>query len=222
MINDTGNKDLRTGGERLPSTLQIVIYAVIHCLIYLVTNRVCFVGDWHPLYCGLDESLPLVRWFVIPYCLWFAQIAGTLIWFLITDYDSLRRYMRYVMFSTIPVYPVFILYPTCMPLRPSSLPGSDPLTLLLNFIYSVDNNTNIFPSLHVVWSVGSLLALWNDRLLSKPWAKAAAVFLTVMVCASTFMIKQHSVMDVIGAVPFILSGWFFTYRQKNRETAISE
>ena len=215
MNEKTDKNNIVTGGERLPSTLQILIYAVIHCIIYFTTNRICFFGEWHPFYCRLDEILPLVKWFVIPYCLWFPQIAGTLIWFLFNDYDSLRRFVKYMMISTIPVYFIFILFPTCMPLRLSAVEGDDLCSFLLNLIYAADNNTNIFPSLHVVWSVGSLLALWNDRLLSKPFAKVLGFVLTVMVCASTFMIKQHTVLDVIGAAPFCFLGWFFTYRRRS-------
>lgn len=212
MKRNSAKKGTVTGGERLPSTLQILIYSVIHCVIYFTTNRICLLGEWQPFYCRLDEIIPIVKWFVIPYCMWFPQIAGTLIWFFVRDYDSLRRFMKYIMISTIPVYFVFIFFPTCMPLRPSAVEGEDVLSILLNLIFAADNSTNIFPSLHVIWSVGSLIALWNDSLLSRHSAKTAATILTTLVCVSTFMIKQHSILDTIGAIPFCLLGWFFTYR----------
>ena len=44
----------------------------------------------------------------------------------------------------------------------------------------------------------------------------------VLICISTFMIKQHSVLDMIGALPFALIGWAMTYRYAGCEDLVRQ
>ncbi|MBQ4240223.1 MAG: phosphatase PAP2 family protein [Oscillospiraceae bacterium] len=195
----------------LPSGITMLIFPVIHMIIYETTNHFPLFGRYNEVYCRLDEVLPLVKWFMIPYCLWFVFIAGTVLLFFLTDMTELKRYVKYLMITVISVYPVFLFYPSTMPLRPDSVEGSGLLVFALNLLFSIDDPTNIFPSLHVIWAVGSMIALGRTKYFSSKAGRLLLFFITFMISVSTFMIKQHSVIDVIGALPFCLLGWYFSY-----------
>ena len=197
--------------EWLPSVKTMIVFAVIHMIIYEFTNHFLLFGKWNEVYCALDERLPLVQWFVLPYIYWFFFVGGALILALITGLDELKRLVKYMMVSVIPVYPIFVFYPSCMPLRPDRVEGAGFIPTLLNLLFSVDDPHNIFPSLHVVWAVGAMIALGRTKWFASKAGKLFLAVSTVMISVSTFMIKQHSVLDVIGALPFYLLGWYLAY-----------
>jgi membrane-associated phospholipid phosphatase len=70
--------------------------------------------------------------------------------------------------------------------------------------YDYDTNTNVCPSLHVLGSVTSMCAffdLWRKKKMIL--AKTALVILTVLISVSTVFLKQHSVIDIFAAIPYI-------------------
>ena len=85
----------------LPSGITMLIFPVIHMIIYETTNHFPLFGRYNEVYCRLDEVLPLVKWFMIPYCLWFVFIAGTVLLFFLTDMTELKRYVKYLMITVI-------------------------------------------------------------------------------------------------------------------------
>jgi membrane-associated phospholipid phosphatase len=71
----------------------------------------------------------------------------------------------------------------------------------LSKIYSLDTATNVFPSIHVFNSIGAMIAInKSERLHSIKWLQWFTFVLTVMICLSTVYLKQHSVMDILGAL----------------------
>lgn len=63
----------------------------------------------------------------------------------------------------------------------------------------MDTNTNVFPSVHVVGSIGAAWAVWDcPSLRRRRWPGVAATALAVLICLSTVLIKQHSLLDAAG------------------------
>jgi membrane-associated phospholipid phosphatase len=85
-------------------------------------------------------------------------------------------------------------------IRPSFVPQgfSDGL---LQWIYEVDTGWNAFPSLHVGHSTLVALLCWKYRRSLFPVAAAGSL----LISASTVLIKQHYVVDIPGG---ILLAWF--------------
>ena len=78
--------------------------------------------------------------------------------------------------------------------------GTYLLTRLMAFIYAFDTPTGVCPSLHVAYSMG-IAAVWcRTRGASRPW-KAFAVLSAVLISISTAFVKQHSVVDILAAIP---------------------
>ncbi|MBP0970084.1 MAG: hypothetical protein J5744_08070, partial [Oscillospiraceae bacterium] len=61
----------------LPTFPQMIAFPIIQTAVYEITNRFSIYGKWFPVYCRLDEMIPLVKWFIIPYLFWFLYIFGT-------------------------------------------------------------------------------------------------------------------------------------------------
>jgi membrane-associated phospholipid phosphatase len=72
---------------------------------------------------------------------------------------------------------------------------------MLASIYSVDTATNVFPSIHVFNSIGAMIAISkSERLRNIAWLQWFTFVLTVSICLSTVFLKQHSVLDIFGAI----------------------
>ena len=70
---------------------------------------------------------------------------------------------------------------------------------MLAFTYQMDVPTNCFPSMHCLLAyIVFRQSFYCDNV--KPWMKALAGVITVLVCLSTVFVKQHVVLDIIGGL----------------------
>ncbi|MCI2047772.1 MAG: hypothetical protein LKJ90_08665 [Faecalibacterium sp.] len=159
-----------------------------------------FLEAWrrpvHIVHCRLDDLLPFCSWAVIPYVAWFAWVPAILLLFYLHSADSFWQLFGAMANGiTISLF-CYAVYPTGLMLR-KPLSGSSPLTKLIAMIYRTDTATNVCPSLHVFVTVILLLAI-----LSAPWLRSvlfrcANVVVSLAICASTVLIDQHSLVDVV-------------------------
>lgn len=89
------------------------------------------------------------------------------------------------------------------------------------WFYTFDTNTNVCPSIHVMGSLAVLTAAWHTpRFRTAGW-RAAFAAAAVLICLSTVFLKQHSVLDVIAALPICLAAYLAVRRRRptvNRDT----
>ena len=96
-----------------------------------------------------------------------------------------------------------VIYPNGQDLRPdlSSLGRENIFTTLIGMIYSADTNTNVCPSMHVIGSFAAMFGVFDCKKLRKTVAAPiVAVLLTLLVSASTVLVKQHSIVDVFWGI----------------------
>ena len=112
---------------------------------------------------------------------------------------------------------IYIVFPSRQDLRPEVFPRDNVLTQLMGFIYTVDTNTGVCPSLHVGYSLG-IASTW---LREKSVPKAFRVFIVVwaaFICLSVAFVKQHSVVDIFAAIPMCaFAEWFVFHRKKGKK-----
>ena len=154
------------------------------------------VAGYHPTNIPFDELIPLLPGFVYCYLLWFPLLVFGGFWLLFTDGVIFRRYMVYLTAAYLISAAIYLSYPNGQDLRPTNLEVHDLSTTILAFIYRVDTNTNVFPSLHVIGSVGAASALCRSKSIRSGAVKAAIVILAFLISISTVFIKQHGVVDV--------------------------
>ena len=152
------------------------------------------------IHTALDDRIPFVKEFVIPYLLWFPYIAYGLIY---TGIHSRRDFIRLYVFlagGMAAAYTVYMIFPNAQDLRPV-IPQDDLFSRLVKLVYATDTPTNVCPSVHVINSLAVNAALQHsDTFAAKKFGKAASFCLTILICLSTVMIKQHSVLDVFWGI----------------------
>lgn len=173
--------------------------AVYYLVFFLLEQR---EGKLNIIEVALDRRIPFCEYFIIPYLLWFPFIAGCVLWFCLMkgkeeEYDKLIK-------SLITGMLVFVLcsllYPNGQLLRPK-LAGENIFELLVLRLYEIDTNTNIFPSLHVFNSIVCCIAVCRNVTEKKyRLLRSLTVLLTVSIILSTMLLKQHSILDVLGAI----------------------
>ena len=92
-----------------------------------------------------------------------AGLLGTGAWLLFRDEAAFRRYMLFLAVTFFLSEAVWLLFPNGQDLRPAAMPRENPLTALVALLYRVDTNTNVFPSVHVVGSIGAALAVRDSQ-----------------------------------------------------------
>ncbi len=189
------------------------VHKHFYCLLLLTPILIwfkCLEAVLIPRYImhtALDDRIPFVKEFVIPYLLWFPYIAFGLIY---TGIHSQRDFFRLYIFlagGMSVAYIVCMIYPNAQDLRPD-ISEDDLFSWLVKLIYDTDTPTNVCPSVHVINSIAVNTALQHsDAFASKKFGRAASFSLTILICLSTVMIKQHSVLDVFWAI--ITAAFFY-------------
>ena len=165
-----------------------------------------------PTYIPLDDQIPFLEGFIVPYMLWFPMILALGLYLMRYDHEGFKRYMTYLGVAFFTVIALYLLFPNRQDLRVTHFPPNNVFTQLVALVYSQDTNTNVCPSIHVVGSMAVCFAAWNCRRLRKPWIQACIWIASALVAVSTVFVKQHSALDLILAVPFSLAVYPVVYR----------
>jgi membrane-associated phospholipid phosphatase len=142
----------------------------------------------------LDAALPVVRPFVIPYVSLNPLVYFTLVVFLLIR-TKIFQSASLAMITAFLISYLFYFFLQTEVIRPV-LTGTDLFTRLIQGVYATDNPFNDFPSLHT--SISTLLTIhwfqFNRR------AGFVAAFWTTLIVASTILIKQHYVADLVAGL----------------------
>ena len=196
--------------------LKLLIYWPLFGLAFLILERFSPVTEYHPVFCGLDAYIPFLEIFLLPYLFWFVYLVGIHIYTAIYDPMSFRYLMRFVMISFTLTVVIYILYPTCQELRPDSFLRDNTLTRFIAWFYAFDTHTNVCPSLHVIGSAAVACTAWNAKGLNTAGWRIAFWAAAVLISISTVFMRQHSVVDVVTAVPVcLLAGWLARWKPNN-------
>lgn len=154
----------------------------------------------HIMYSYLDSKIPFIKEFVLAYYFWFAYMAIGLLYLGLLSKIDFYRMELFLSLGMVISFVIFILYPNSQFSRPS-VTGKDIFSWLVNFIYNHDGTNNVFPSIHVCNSIGVHIGLINCyKLKDKTLIKNLSFTATLLICASTVFIKQHSIIDIFGGV----------------------
>lgn len=194
--------------------LKWLIFWPVFFIFFMIVERIYIVNSYYPMHCALDDYIPFCEWFLIPYLLWFVFIIGTLLYGLLYEVDLFRREMKFIAITYCFALAVYFLFPNCQELRPLAFARDNLLTRFMALFYQFDTNTNVFPSIHVMGALASMCAVLHSKGLRHPAWKAAAAVLAVLICLSTVFLKQHSILDVFGALPVCLVAWYICFLRK--------
>ena len=109
-------------------------------------------------YIPLDDSIPFVDFFVIFYFMWYAYVILSGLFLMFADRPVFLSFMRHLMAGLILSVVICFIFPNAQELRPAEFERTTPFTSIVQAIYSVDTNTNVLPSKHVVGTLATAVA----------------------------------------------------------------
>lgn len=194
--------------------MWLLLFWPIFIVRYLLVEKINPIGIAHLIHCPLDDVIPFQEFFLIPYALWYVGIVGMHLYTMVYDVPAFKKYTKFLMITMTASTATFILYPSYQQLRPTAFPRDNFLTDIVGLIYLIDTNTNIFPSEHAIGALVILLSSLHTKGLRSPLKTTVITVLTILICMSTVFLKQHSILDVIAAIPITLFAFWICYGRK--------
>lgn len=177
-------------------SLMIVTYqAIAYFLAKFTPIEAHLVGN------QIDYAIPFLPIFIVPYILWYLFLI--VVPCILYDQDKKTFYWYSVanfLVDTIATI-IFICYPTLL-IRPE-IEVSGIFTWLVSLIYWGDTPAlNCFPSIHCASCFVSIFIMLQSNKIKKRCRFTTSIFAFIII-VSTVFIKQHVIIDVIGA--FVLA-----------------
>lgn len=189
--------------------IQVFTYLIL-ITIFLVEDNINLGG--HIMYSKLDDMIPFVPAFIVPYCSWFLFIAFTgITFFLKSKIDLEKTFLSINICMAIGLLTYFI-YPSCLTIRPKTY-DKDIFSQIVKLLQEGDSPSSVCPSLHVAVSISLCTGILNSIYFkNKNIIKFFTVILTFFICISTLFIKQHSVIDVAFGLLLGFASYIFVYK----------
>lgn len=186
---------------------------IFQSLIYFITK----LFQKNPVYLNnaIDDRIPFIPSFVIFYVMWYLFLI--LIPLLILKYNK-KVFDKYIVVSILYAILegiIFILFPTTMNRQP--LVVTDISTWVVDIIYKVDTPVcNLFPSAHCAFSILFIISILDVKEVKKEY-KILIIISSLLIILSTLFIKQHVVIDVLGALLIVPIYYILRKRKINLE-----
>ena len=205
--------------RRFNETVRCLIPAAVYGVIYLTwffhleDSKALHYTEIHT---ALDDKIPFLEIFVIPYFGWFIYCAFFFFYFLlkhdIEDYFKNAAFF----FSGMTLFLIISsLWPNIQYLRPAVMPRDNIFTAMVAHLYLTDTPTNLWPSIHVYNAIGTHIAIANSRRLGRiRKIRISSLIFCILIILSTMFIKQHSIIDVLGGILFAIVANLIVYKSE--------
>ena len=184
------------------------------CCFFIMEALVPSGSGYWVSYCKLDDYIPFVECFVIPYVMWYPFLLAAGLGLLFRDVPEMKRYVWFMIagfgFSML----FCVLFPNGQDLRPAAFAHENFFTWLLGRVYAADTNTNVLPSMHVIGCVAACCGVFRSKKL-RSW-RLPILLVAVLICLSTVFVKQHSILDIFAGFAVCVPLWFLFYFRKPR------
>lgn len=178
--------------------LFLLLFWPVYLTAFVLTEKL--VTPIYDIHCPLDDLIPFCEFFVIPYVLWYALLAFVSLYTLFFDIPSFKKFYTFLSVTCVITFAIYIIFPNMQNLRPTEFARDNILVDVMKNLYAIDTNTNVCPSIHVIFSLGMLFTLWNSKHFNSFIWRTVAIIVTVFICLATVFLKQHSVIDIITGV----------------------
>ena len=184
--------------ELLRLAMPIILYVPIYLIWFKAIENHRF-SHYALIHTVLDDKIPFCEIFIIPYYAWFIYVAAVMLYFLFNMEVEVyyKNYMFLVTGMTLFLI-ISTLFPNMHQLRPDVMPRDNVFTHMIALLYKADTPTNLWPSIHVYNSLGTMIAVRNSKKIGKV-GKILSDIMGVLIILSTMFIKQHSIYDVVTA-----------------------
>ena len=191
--------------------IWVALYPAIYFPWFLYLEE--HVTVYTSIHCSLDDAIPFVEYFIVPYLLWFFFVAFGFVFFFLYDREEFYRFCAFSFAGMTTFLIICTLFHNGQDLRVAVDPEKNIFAKMASVLYRADTNTNVFPSLHVYNSIAVMTAVHESRAFRNRKGLRYLIYaLGVLICLSTVFLKQHSVLDGLGAVAMALIFYWPAYR----------
>lgn len=179
--------------------LPMAIYMVVYMPTFFWVESLDHAGNFHIIHTAVDDMIPVIEVFIIPYAMWLPYLVAGMIAIAIRS-RKLSRKTSYMLMAGMTLFIIIsLVYPNMLELR-AAIPARRNIFMdCINYLHSIDTPTDVLPSLHVydaiVVAAGLHLTFKDKKVML-----VLSDILTALIVLSTMFIKQHSIIDVISAI----------------------
>ena len=185
--------------QKYKHMLLVPLYGIIYVSWFAYLEKT-IVSHFHVIHMSIDNYIPFVEAFIIPYFLWFFYIAFVVVYTMFFHKQEYFKICGYLFTGMTIFLIISTLFPNGHYLRPSSFPRENIFTYMVSLLWKADTPTNLFPSIHVFNSLAAHLTITRcPNLKKRPLILYGSFLLCVSIILSTVFLKQHSIFDVITA-----------------------
>lgn len=205
--------------------LPMAIYMVVYMPTFFWVESIDHGANFHVIHTAIDDMIPVVEVFIIPYALWLPYLVAGMIAIAIRT-RKISRKTSYMLMAGMTLFIIIsLVYPNILELR-AAIPDRQNIFMdMINYLHAIDTPTDVLPSLHVydaiVVAAGIHLAFPEKKVML-----ICSDTLTALIVLSTVFIKQHSIIDVIAAfiifVPVLIITCFVIKPVKKGDAKASE
>ncbi len=181
--------------------IPLGVWFVIYMALFLYLE-ICEPESVHLIFCRFDQKIPFIQAFIYPYLSWFPYI-GVCTWLAVRNLES-EQYKKAVFLLTAGMN-VFLItsyaWPTGLDLREGIQYHTGTLSgRLIQFVQTIDTPKSVFPSMHAYVSIAFQYTLELQKGRLPLWGLWVGRLLAAAIILSTMFTKQHSAVDLLGAV----------------------
>jgi len=192
--------------------IPLIVYGIIY-LVWFRWLEISVTKNYRVIHMAADDYIPFCEIFIIPYLLWFAYVSLVVVYLFFKNKEDYYKTCVFLFTGMTIFLIVSTLWPNGHHLRPHVMPRDNIFTRMIEGLWRADTPTNLWPSIHVYNSLGAHFAIIRSRNFeNRKWVKAASLILSSSIIASTMLIKQHSVFDVITAFVMAAIMYLIVYR----------
>ena len=218
-------------GDLLPPYTRVPLAAMVcvHALAYYATRPFSQRMAHFDFSLPIDGVIPFIPVFSVIYVLAYVQWVAGYILIARDSRELCRRVISGEIISKLICMALFLLVPTTMA-RPEIVSDGF-FNRIVGTIYRLDAADNFFPSIHCLESWVCFRGAMRMK-KTKPWYRYFTLLFSLLVFASTVLIKQHAAVDIIGGVltaeigqqiaqKIDLRGWNILFLKRDRSGGTS-
>lgn len=203
---------LKTLFTNYKHAIPLIAYGIIYISWFCYLEKTV-TRNFKVIHMAVDDYIPFCEAFVIPYFLWFAYVAGVVLFLFFKDKLEYSKACTFLFTGMTIFLIISTLWPNGHYLRPAVMPRDNVFTQMVANLYNTDTATNLWPSIHVYNSLGAHFAVIHCKAFqNKKGIRIGSLILAVSIILSTMLIKQHSVFDVLTAFGMAAIMYALVYR----------
>ncbi len=189
----------------------ITIYLILFQIICYKFSAIITTNSFL-LQSSLDNKIPFIIYFIIPYITWFILLFLIPYYIYICDKKNFINYCVSFVLSIIIANIIYVIFPTTI-IRPTIV-GNGILESITKLVYWVDTPAkNCMPSIHCSFCLSFILFTITSKNSNK-YINLFIIIISLLIMISTLLIKQHVFIDLITGCALSLIVYIISIKNK--------